>query len=348
MRTLPLPIGTRYSTVEHYRREEPPRYLVIGRIGLKRVVAVPDTGAELNFISDKIASSLGKSPQPNTYGIIRLPSGKSVFSPGMIRVPFAFAEEKGATDINCLIMPGCSYDLILSGQFLRITETLTKFKRRIRRIISDAAKTLRLNLIGGGRQRLRGYMNGLPTLALPDTGSDVMLVDASYAKSRGFAIDRSPEHWLELQLADGSTVITSGIVQEQMEWRFGDTQDRVAKDFYVLENLPADIIFSNDFLFEMDVYSRYEECLIDLESVDDAAELNYLRLIGKFSPELRGIEDLFINDPHFESRPRPTAAMRSRPASTILIHQYKKMQGGLKLSDRRSGKRSVNSIEKTK
>lgn len=271
-------------------------YRVEARIGEHRVDALADTGAQSNFISAQFADKVGLVPRNRIPRSIQLPGGKQVSSQGTVKVPFSFLGELEEHTLDCSIIPGCTSDLILSGPFLRATKTLTTFKNRIKRSIRQIpSKRLRINLLGNERQRLWGSLDGRPALALPDTGSDVMLLSAEWARENKLKIDHNPEKRLELELADGSTVCTTGIVRDAM-WTFGDSAQGVCCDFYVLDNLLVDVVFSNDFIFELDVYSNFNHFMIDLDSMLDISELYNVRLISKYSPELARLEEESFND----------------------------------------------------
>ena len=68
---------------------------------------------------------------------------------------------------------------------------------------------------------LQVFFNGHPTLALPDTGSDLMLVSREYAQKLKLEVDWDFDNWLEVQFADGSTGWTSGVARN-VEWTVDD------------------------------------------------------------------------------------------------------------------------------
>ncbi|KAF5673452.1 hypothetical protein FHETE_3366 [Fusarium heterosporum] len=271
-------------------------YMVEARVGKHRVDALADTGAQSNFVSAQFVEKLGLIPDDRTTNRIQLPGGKQVLSPSTVKIPFSFRGEREEYMLDCWVIPGCTRDLILSGPFLRTTKTLTTFKNRIKMSLRRSLRTrLHCNLLGDERQRLWGSLNGRSALALPDTGSDVMLISAEWATGNMLEIDHGPEHRLELELADGSRVSTSGIVHNAM-WTFGDSAQDVCCDFYVLDDLCVDVVFSNDFIFELDVFSRFNHLMIDLDSTFDLPEFYNVRLISKYSQELARLEEESIND----------------------------------------------------
>ncbi|KAK1984943.1 hypothetical protein LZ30DRAFT_710041 [Colletotrichum cereale] len=203
---------------------------------------------------------MGLEPRPGTATQVKLPSGRLIESPGSVQAPYKFAGERRSTLIHCPIIPGCVHDLILSHAFLRATRTL----------------------LGGEGHRLQGFINDTSTLALPDTGSDAMLVSESFATSLGMRIDRSVGYCEEVEFADGSRGTTSGIVRG-LKWTFGGIERSVFCDFYVLSGLPVDVVLSGDFLFELQVFSRYEHCMVQHEFSEMSRTCTLSILFGNYS-----------------------------------------------------------------
>ncbi|KAK3379669.1 hypothetical protein B0T24DRAFT_520273, partial [Lasiosphaeria ovina] len=225
------------------------------------IASLVDNGAERCHVSLRFAESHKLSPQDGTQHVVQPGNGKTVLSPGIVSIPWQFSGESESYLIDCAIIPGCVRDLVLGANFLRLTQTLTKFKSRITATARGVLRRLHLNLLGGEKQRLWRFLDDVLASALPDTGSDVMLVSEDYARSRGLHVDRNPQHRLELELGDGTVTYTSGVVRH-LVWSFGDSGEDVTSDFYVLPGMPADIILSNELLFELDVFSRFDEFLI--------------------------------------------------------------------------------------
>ncbi|KAF4992783.1 hypothetical protein FGRMN_6936 [Fusarium graminum] len=247
-------------------------YRVEAIVGKHRVGALADTGAQSNFISVQLVEKLGLTLDNGIPKTTQLPGGKQLLSLGTVKVPFSSHGELEEYMLDCWVIPGCTSDLILSGPFLRATKTLTTFTNRTKEPMHRSFRTqLRFNLVGNERQRLWGSLNGRSALALPDTGSDVMLASAKWVKENKLVVDDDLGHRLKLELADGSRVFTSGIVHDVM-WTFGDSTQEVCCDFYVLDDLRVDIVFSNDFIFKLDVFSRFCHLTIDLDSTCGLSE----------------------------------------------------------------------------
>ncbi|KAL6693082.1 hypothetical protein J3F84DRAFT_381502 [Trichoderma pleuroticola] len=244
-------------------------FYVGGSVNGTVVEALADTGAEANFISPHLTSRLGLHVIPGLQKWITLANKKVVKPPGMVTVPWKFSKEQITHTINCWILPGCISDLVLGNDFVKATKALEKVCHRIKSKVLGASKRLSLSYLGNEKQRLRGYLNGHLTAALPDTGSDAMLINGAYARKIGLEIDNDIENQCAIRLADGSTAPISGIIRD-VEWRVGSTT--VQCNFYVLENMCVDIILSNQYLFEMNIFSEQEEHFFDIHSEDASTD----------------------------------------------------------------------------
>ncbi|KAK0722649.1 hypothetical protein B0T26DRAFT_750022 [Lasiosphaeria miniovina] len=188
-------------------------YTAQGLLNGVPIAGLVDNRAERCNVSLRFAESHRLSPQDGTQHTVQLGNGKTVSSPGIVSIPWRFSGESESYLVDCAIIPGCVRDLVLGADFLRLTQTLTKFRSRIATAAQGALRRLRLNLLAGEKQRLWGFLDGVLASALPDTGSDVMLVSEEYARSRGLRVDCNPQHCLELELGDGTVAYTSGVVR---------------------------------------------------------------------------------------------------------------------------------------
>lgn len=290
---------------------------VPGRVNGIKIDALPDTGAEASFISESFLRKLhldGKEGYDKDAPIwsveyhvpisppVQLASGKTVTPTTMALIPWRFEGESQVHNLACLVLPKCAHDLILGDSFLRMTETLTKFKTRIVMTLrSLGSRLLRLNYMGSGlepaareRRRMWGSLDGEAVAALPDSGSDIMAVSAEYARRRGWRVDRGREKRVEVEFADGSTAWTKGVVSG-LEWEFGGTGGKVRSDFYVLEGLPVDVVFSSDFVFDHDVYGRHEQSIRRYGELLDVLRLCNIRLIGECKKQGQAEEEGIVD-----------------------------------------------------
>ena len=93
---------------------------------------------------------------------------------GTVNVRWAFADKPTETfEVVCHVISNCVYDVILGSGFLSMTETFTKYKHRLTKCLSSAARVLRFNLLDGGRQLLEGTLgNRNKVSAVLDTGAE--------------------------------------------------------------------------------------------------------------------------------------------------------------------------------
>ncbi|KAF4467235.1 hypothetical protein FALBO_5894 [Fusarium albosuccineum] len=286
-------------------------YTVPSRVGHHHVDALPDTGAQSNFISPQLAERVGVVLHEGTETMIELPGRKLLISPGTAKVPFSFEGESKRHMLDCVVLPGCTSDLVLSGAFLNATSTLSKFMSRIKESMRNMDRVFRVSLLGNEKNRLWGSLNGQPVLALPDTGSDVMLVSAEWAEKNKLVIDRGLEHKLKLELTDGSTTFTAGVVRNA-RWALGNSEQVVSCDFYVLDGLSVDVVLSNDFIFELGLFSRFNHLMANIDSFPDLSEFYNIRLIGKYSPELSRLEEAYLDDLNSSNAFSPEAVKAER------------------------------------
>jgi hypothetical protein len=83
---------------------------------------------------------------------------------------------------------------------------------------------------------------------------------------------------LELEYADGSIAKTSGVAR-RMSWTLGSTT--IQCDFYVLDGLSVDVVLRSDYLFEMDVFSEYENNFLDVDNEEDLVRFFGIRPVHR-------------------------------------------------------------------
>lgn len=272
------------------------KYFVDGLVNGSPVSANVDSGASMNIISRSLADTLGLTPD-GTVGWISLPTGKKVPTLGTITGEFNFLGEKSTYPLSCVVMEKTAHALVLGSRFLRITQTLTKYKSRIKTIFSNV---LSLNLLGGQQDLLLGSCNDLLAAVVPDTGSDLMVMSSAYAASIGATIDNDIRNRRLVQFIDGSEGLTDGIVKD-VDWRFlGNLVGQPIKcDFHIINNLPVNGIVSNAFLEEFDVFSAYEDIITG--TTHEHAGVYGITLIAKCRAEIRSLESQYFQDSKFHN-----------------------------------------------
>ena len=265
-------------------------YEVPGSLNGVEVSAFPDTGVEGNVISQRFARQHNLSIQHSPRHEFQLPSGKVSRSLGTVCLPWQFAGESNLTDLPFSVLPKCIHDVILGGQFLKFTKTLTTFTNRIKTELLPSPPRLGVTFMGSERSRVLGSLDGQLATAVPDTGSDVMMFSTAYALRRGFKILDQEDVRAELEFVDGSRAFTRGIVKD-VGWSFGDSHTFHQRDFHVLDDLPVDIVLNNDLLFDVGAFSMYNSSFYDKDdiSTDVYFELSLVRQVGWLSSRFQKI-----------------------------------------------------------
>lgn len=237
-------------------------WLINGRINGSLVEALADTGANVNAIFEDEASTRGLKPEPGTAGRrIKLPSGKNCTTLGTTTVGFQFQGEDVVHSLSCGIVERLEYKFILGFDFLRKTETLSRFKHRIKEVLLSGVRKFSLRLLDAfdvpdeAKARMYGRIDGKPAVIVPDTGSSIMAISASYARRRRLQIDRSQK--TVVRFAQGSTAQTTGTVIATWKFQSSSTNtdteheqqmgDSWEYEWHVIEGLSVDGIVNIDF-----------------------------------------------------------------------------------------------------
>ncbi len=274
------------------------QYFVKGVVSGHSIEALPDSGANMSLISNTLASKLGLDPKPGTEKTIYLANKKAVRSPGMVTVPWKFDGESGMYPLDCWILPKSIHTIVLGKPFLNATQTLKALASRIKCKIVNGPRRLRLHLLGGEseNEKVWGYLNDRFTTAFPDTGSDVMLISRKYAEELELDMDTRVEDRVEVEFPDGSTAWTSGIIRDAL-WRIGSKTTNC--DFYVLDELCVDVVLSNEYLFNENVFSECDIYFFDAEldvAGDFSSSFCNIRLIGRYGGNLNSLEEEYLED----------------------------------------------------
>lgn len=259
-----------------------------------KIEASADTGASFNIMSKSLADSMNLKPEPGTGRDALLPSGQKIYSLGRVQMTGRFTDEKEEFNLSCMVVEKTTQPLVLGREFLRLTEAFQKHKHRLKKVISTVTG-LRLNLVGEEQETLGGYLNGSRCMAVPDSGSDIMVLSGAYAEARGFSIRRGRQYKQRVEYIDGSIRHTDGII-ENMEWQFRKNERPIRCDFHVINNLPVDAILSGAMIDEYDVFTKYDDLIIQGDSSDDHCGIYNIRLAEKCRAEISKLETSFQQD----------------------------------------------------
>ena len=223
---VPKPVPVCQSQVADTKTTHHSEWLIDGKINGFLVEALADTGANVNAISEDEASTMGLTPEPGSARRrVRLPSGQTCMALGITTVDFQFAGEYRVHSILCNVVKKLDYKFIFGFNFLLKTKTLSRFKHRIKEVVLSGICKFSLRLLQAfdapdeERARIYGCIGGKPALIVPDTGSSIMAVSASYARRHQLEINDSQK--TVIRFVEGSTAQTIGTVTAT--WRFQST-----------------------------------------------------------------------------------------------------------------------------
>jgi hypothetical protein len=233
------------------------------------VTFFPDNQSAYDIMSYDYAKRNHFEINSSTKGKLRTARGAMVNTLGTVSRPIHFAKESETYMREFHVLPKCVHDIILGSPFLRLTQTFTKFRHRVVNKLRGLSSRHRVCFTGSSQQMLAGWANGQSVLALPDTGSDICLMSAQYARERGYRVDTDPRHRQLLEFVDGSTAETLGRV-EGFQWEFDKSDIQLhTPEIHVLEDLQTDLLLGYDFLMETDAFSTHEELFVDIEPHDE-------------------------------------------------------------------------------
>lgn len=247
------------------------------------VSVFPDTGAAANFISLQYVRSRGLKFKLDSKRHAKTGTGALIKILGSVMLPFSFEGEAKSHRLEFNIMHNAIHDVVLGSPFLSLTETFTRHAYRIKERLRKACSP-RICFLGA-QQYVSGTVDGIYVDAVPDTGADVSVMSASFANQHNFTIDTTTEHQKLLAFADGSTVMTSGLI-EDLDWKFGSSGITHQLEVYVLDDLETDLILDYTFLTEAEAFVVYEEDIWDIEdgtydAFGDGWLLSVIKLVDK-------------------------------------------------------------------
>ncbi|KAI9904946.1 hypothetical protein N3K66_001475 [Trichothecium roseum] len=268
--SLPRPVGEKEGEKALTVRE----LQIDGSLNNISVSAVPDTGSSFDIISEQFATA--NRLRIDTLGRIdfKLPNGAKRTFVGTVTAPWVFSGEKEAHKRVFHVLKDCIHQVVLGADFLDTTRTFSTFAHRIKEVISrnlpstTPRRVLYIDQLGASassKARLLSLCNGHPVFGLPDTCSDISIINHHTARElcQKLGLSILTDHSIEVQFIDGSTAHTSGLIKD-VEWCFGvtlDNEDTRRIDLHVMDGIPCTVILDKWLLWENKVFSRYEDCL---------------------------------------------------------------------------------------
>lgn len=220
--------------------------------------------------------------------IIRLPGGCVAESVGRVVGIFKLKGEEQGYLREFEVLHNCIHNVVLGRSFLDLTNTFTSFCHRIVESVRPCLQRgRRLFLLGDStHQSLNCKANGIDASAFPDTGSELMLISGEFARRNSFKVHRGRKFRKQVELINGSIILTDGMVLDaklQFDALLTQSQplqyDRYLDfalglsslispkteparngtficDLHVIEDLPCDIILSNEFVFQHQLFKH--------------------------------------------------------------------------------------------
>jgi gag-polyprotein putative aspartyl protease len=249
-----------------------------GLLGGMRVSAVPDTGAQENFVSANIIQRLGVWSQPTLESEreFRLANGRPVSTRGQVQLEWSFEGDASSVySVTFNILENCPDDVILGNAFLQQTLTLTTYRHRISYQQIPTKQRYRIHTIGTPSQHLPGYVDYNKVSAFADTGSELNLMSEDYARGLGYEILSPTNEQIFFELADGSFVPSPGYVEAM--WSFEDDPlHEIRLYFDILPASTYEIVLGGSTLFENEVFEKFPKRLITGTPVSEIPELCYV------------------------------------------------------------------------
>lgn len=292
------------------------------------VIACPDSGSDDNIISRKFADHFGleimdvQHPAPSTFV---LANGRTVSAVGQVHLKCSFRTELPDTPLmDCVfyVFQTLAVPMIMGIEFLQATKTLTKHRDRLVEELIPSMRALRVCSVGRSKRDVVCRLGNYVACAAADTGSDLDLVSPEFASSRAFKVEDSCH---ELEFADGSMGYTMGMIKTTFSiGRVSDVEGFIPKskemplEFFILDNLNADILVGTDTIQDMQAFNDHEDCFIPAISRLRESDLNIIRYIGAVEKGLSKAWEL-LRDSLTSSEKKRAAATSISPMLAIRI-----------------------------
>ena len=136
---------------------------------------------------------------------------KTVFSPGVVSFPWAFAESPNKiVNVTAHVLDDFKYDILLCRSFLEDTKTMTDHVSRFVKCIFRRQPMMSFNLLGETSHRLDGSLEGdIRIEGLPDLGSTHNIINEAWARAHGLPIHSGSQNCGKVYFPDGSSNLTT-------------------------------------------------------------------------------------------------------------------------------------------
>jgi hypothetical protein len=238
--------------------------VVSGSVGGIPVRALPDTGAQGNFISKKFGRQLGystdfKTESPESFQLV---NGRKMKSWGQLQLPWKFSNESNTTySLTFHVLDNGLEDVIIGNSFLKETETLGLNSHRLSERPIQNYDRYRIWNVGTPNQRLPGLLDNLKVSAFADTGCQLNIMSEAYARALGYDIITLDDQRIVFELPDGSTVPSPGYIEAR--WAFEDCAGKETLIYFdVMPNSTYDIVLGGDVLFKNKIFGDFTHRIV--------------------------------------------------------------------------------------
>lgn len=271
----------------------------------KTVLALPDTGSDIDAISMDLVKELGLRfyPYSGSKKLVRLSDGHTMTAIGKVSTRLSFAKGpqlrlRRTFYVFSKISTGV--ELIVGRDFLDHTQTWTRHQDRLSERPIELQGIPKVMNMSVSRRRLPCYIDSCLVLATADTGSEVDLINESYALSRGFKIDPVSEEESYIQLPGQRVAKVTGKVKVKFDTLHDappspNSQKNVSSDdnaqshlkveqvigharppspisdhyrtLYVLPSLTSNVLLGEELLDSIDAFGTHLDSFVDFENL---------------------------------------------------------------------------------
>ncbi|CAH0025575.1 unnamed protein product [Clonostachys rhizophaga] len=238
--------------------------------------ALADTMASKNVMSEEHATSIGAviDRGPGTQHTFTNAVGKSFQSLGETTIEVSFPDDPlKKIKQTFAVVKNCAAALVMGDPFLRMTETLTKFRHRLKKVAPTVKKRWRLCYMDIPHRQLSCSIAGHSVLANADTGSEIDLLSLEYTNMRGWSIEKLGPDDGYVELADTSIAKLTGHVNVWLDVGGKSTW----RTFYVLNRLQCDVLLGDETLHSLNAFSQHESLFVDRDFVGGRAEFHAIK-----------------------------------------------------------------------
>jgi hypothetical protein len=264
------------------------------------VLGCADTGADVNIISEELAIALGHTQYDHLASpkLFKLANGNIIQAIGRISSSCAFGVELESSVVmlcEFYVLKKVVSPIIMGLKFLEQTKTMTRHRERLVRVPRPALQALSVCSINQPRRYIKCLLNRRPTLATPDTGSEIDLISPEEASELGLYIRPGEE---ALELADGTMAFMSGYVRATVALNESFLRDEhslayIAVEFHVLPGLAHAKLLGEETLEQLKIFTHHEESLIVATEDTPVFNLNTIRHLGTFDKLISRTKETF-------------------------------------------------------